>query len=310
MLHEVNFKSFNERDTVYGWVYVPACKPKGIVQMIHGFGEHSRRYLHMIVRFLEAGYIVAADDHVGHGKTAMENEGTWGNWGDKGCHTMMEDEYSLKKLVCEMYPDLPYFLYGHSMGSMIARDFMAKYGDELTGATICGTPGVFPVGEETMAKMQQLVAEGKGDESDPALLGEVLGWMCERCGEIKLGNEWICHDEYVQIDHATDPFDAFARPTSNRAVLDFVKMVEVITGKEWAEKVPTKLPIYNIAGDQDPVGLYGEGVYQVSNWLAATGHDVTTELYTGFRHEIHNYAEIKDEVADGIIEFMDEVLAE
>ena len=75
--------------------------------------------------------------------------------------------------------------------------------------------------------------------------------------------------------------------------------------------VPTDLPIYNIAGDQDPVGMYGEGVYQVSNWLAETGHeDVTTELYTGFRHEIHNYAEIKDDVADGIIEFMDEVLAE
>ena len=60
-----------------------------------------------------------------------------------------------------------------------------------------------------------------------------------------------------------------------------------------------------------PVGMYGEGVYQVSNWLAETGHeDVTTELYTGFRHEIHNYTEIKDDVADGIIEFMDEVLAE
>lgn len=68
MLHEVNFKSFNERDTVYGWIYVPAAKPKGIVQIIHGFGEHSRRYLHMIVKFIDAGYIVAADDHVGHGK--------------------------------------------------------------------------------------------------------------------------------------------------------------------------------------------------------------------------------------------------
>ena len=126
MLHEVKFESFNERDTVYGWIYVPACEPKGIVQLIHGFGEHSRRYFHMIVRFMEAGYIVAADDHVGHGKTALEND-TWGNWGDKGCHTMMEDEHRMKKIACEIYPNLPYFLYGHSMGSMIARDFMTKY---------------------------------------------------------------------------------------------------------------------------------------------------------------------------------------
>ena len=80
MLHEVSFASFNGRDQVQGWIYVPACKPKGIVQVIHGFGEHSRRYLHMISAFLDAGYIVAADDHVGHGKTAMVNE-VWGDWG-------------------------------------------------------------------------------------------------------------------------------------------------------------------------------------------------------------------------------------
>ena len=56
MLHEVSFASFNGRDQVQGWIYVPACKPKGIVQVIHGFGEHSRRYLHMISAFLDAGY--------------------------------------------------------------------------------------------------------------------------------------------------------------------------------------------------------------------------------------------------------------
>ena len=156
-----------------------------------------------------------------------------------------------------------------------------------------------------------MIDEGKGDAADPDLGGELLGWMCGRCGEIKIGNEWICHDPYVQQDHAADPFDAFTKPTTNRSMKYFVEMIKSIEGKEWAAKVPTDLPIYNIAGDQDPVGMYGEGLYQVSNWLAETGHeDVTTELYTGFRHEIHNYAEIKDDVADGIIEFMDEVLAE
>ena len=118
MLHEVSFHSFNDRDEVQGWVYVPACKPKGIVQVIHGFGEHSRRYFHMIVKFMDAGYIVAADDHVGHGKTAMYND-TWGDWGDAGFHTMMEDEHKLKEIVSKMYPDLPYFMFGHSMGSFI-----------------------------------------------------------------------------------------------------------------------------------------------------------------------------------------------
>lgn len=308
MLHEVNFKSYNNRDTVYGWVYVPACAPKGIVQLIHGYGEHSRRYFHMIVQYLEAGYIVAADDHVGHGKTALENS-TWGNWGDAGFHTMMEDEHILTGLVKEMYPGLPYFLFGHSMGSMIARDYMSKYGDELTGATICGTPGRFPIADEIIAKLDAYIAEGKGDEADPNVPAELMGWMCARCGEIKLGNEWICDNVYVQNDHAADPFDAFTKPTSNRAIRYFIDMFRYIEGEEWAAKVPTCLPIYNIAGDQDPVGMYGEGVYQVANWLANTGHNVTTKLYSGYRHEIHNYADIKNEVSAGIIAFMDGVLA-
>lgn len=303
MLHEVSFTSYNERDQVQAWIYVPACKPNGIVQLIHGFGEHSRRYIYMISAFLDAGYIVAADDHVGHGKTAMVNN-VWGDWGDKGCHTMMEDEHTLKKIVCEKYPNLPYFLFGHSMGSFITRDFIAKYGNELNGATICGTTGIFRGAKEVKEKLKEIIDAGHGEESDPNVVGSLMGWMCERCGEVQIGNEWICHDPYVQKDHAQDPFDAFTRPTSNRSIYDFIQMMLTIEGTQWAKKVPKKLPIYNIAGDQDPVGEYGLGVCQVSNWLVETGHHVTTKLYSGYRHEIHNYAEIKNEVEAGIIEFM------
>ena len=305
MLHEVRFGSFNERDQVYGWVYVPACKPLGIIQLIHGFGEHSRRYLHMITSFMEAGYIVAADDHVGHGKTALEND-KWGDWGNKGCRTMMEDEKKLHDIVVDMYPGLPYFMFGHSMGSFITRQYMAKYGDDLTGATICGTTGVWPNLDQNIAIVQKLVDEGKGEEADPSRGATFMGWMFARCDEgVTLGNEWICDSPYVQQDHAQDPFDAFTKPTSNRAWLYFLQMMKDITGEEWAAKVPTHLPIYNIGGDQDPVGQYGTGMYQAANWLIDTGHDVTTVLYTGYRHEIHNYSDIKQQVEDGIIDFFD-----
>lgn len=307
MLYEVQFLSYNQRDQVQGWIYVPAAKPKGIVQLVHGFGEHSRRYLKMIVQYLDADYIVAADDHVGHGKTAIVNNNSWGDWGDKGFHTMMEDEHSLHDLVVEKYPDLPYFLYGHSMGSFIVRDYMSKYGDELAGATICGTTGVWPDLEKGIQILEQDVAEHKGNESDPEAANALMGWMFARCPEgVKLGNEWICSDLNVQYDHANDPFDAFTKPTTNRAFLYFAQMMEYISSVDWAKKVPTSLPIYNIAGDQDPVGQYGSGIYQVANWLIDTGHDVTTKLYPGYRHEIHNYKDIQDEVVAGIIDFMND----
>ena len=99
-IREFTIASANGRDTLKGWVYTPLDAPKGIIQLVHGFGEHSRRYFHMIVRYLEAGFIVAADDHVGHGKTADLN-GTWGDWGDKGPETMVEDEKRLMDIVKE-----------------------------------------------------------------------------------------------------------------------------------------------------------------------------------------------------------------
>ena len=307
MLHEVGFLSFNKRDMVQGWIYVPAAKPKGIVQIVHGFGEHSRRYLHMLTSFLEADYIVAADDHVGHGKTAMVND-TWGDWGDAGFHTMMEDEHKLYQLVCEKYPNLPYFLFGHSMGSFIVRDYAAKYGSELAGITICGTTGEFRNAAETGVKLESAIANGRAKESDSEYTLNLMGWMCERCDDVTIGNEWICADHYVQADHAEDPFDAFTRPTTNQSVLYFIQMMEHIKGTDWAEKVPEELPIYNIGGDQDPVGEYGKGIYEVTNWLVETEHQVMTRVYSGYRHEIHNYKAIKNEVEQGIIDFMNDKL--
>ena len=306
MLHEVKFLSYNERDHVYGWIYVPAAKIKGVVQLVHGFGEHSRRYFHMIVKLMDAGYVVATDDHVGHGKTALEND-TWGDWGTKGCKTMMEDEHTLKQIVQEKYPDVPYFMYGHSMGSIILRQFLAKYGDELAGAIICGTVGPDAVPcEQGIQMLQPLVDAGKGAESDPELLGNLLGGLFSRIEEVKIGNEWICHDPYVQIDHATDPFDAFTKPTSNESLLQFVQMVKEVNTPEWAEKVP-KIPLFNIAGEEDPCGSFGEGVELVSKWLEETGHDIETLIYIGYRHEIHNYSDLKDQVEDDMIEFLDKI---
>lgn len=307
MLHEITYPSFNERDKIYAWVYVPAAKPKGVIQLVHGFGEHARRYLHMISAFVEQDYIVCADDHVGHGKTAVEND-SWGDWGDKGFETMVEDEKKLHDEVVKLYPDVPYFMFGHSMGSIITRQYMAKYGSDLTAATLCGTCGLFPGLRDDIKLLEQAEAAGLGDQADPEAGAKLLGWMFARTGEPTIGNEWICHDPYVQKDHAQDPFNAFTKPTPNRTYLYFLQMIEDVDSVEWAEKVPKELPIYSIAGDQDPFGYYGEGVMRVSNWLTDTGHDVTTKLYSGKRHEIHNYREIRDEVEEGITDFFDACL--
>ncbi|MBU7592654.1 alpha/beta fold hydrolase [Metabacillus halosaccharovorans] len=304
---ELSFESFTQQDSIKAWIYTPIRKPRGIVQLVHGFGEHSRRYLHMILKLNEAGFVVAADDHVGHGKTASDS-GNWSDWGDKGYMTMAEDEHTLRNIVQEKYPHLPYFMFGHSMGSMIARGYAANYGEGIDGLVLCGTSGIFPKAGEMVPVLKKLIEEGKGDEINPDLLGEFLGWMTERIENPSSPNDWIAGDPDVVADHANDPFNNFTSPPNIRSLYYFAMMMETIVGTQWAEKVPESVPVYNIAGDQDPVGLYGEGVNAVSNWLEETGHQVKTKIYSGYRHEIHNYRDIRDEVEDGIIEFLNSII--
>ncbi len=168
--------------------------------------------------------------------------------------------------------------------------------------------GVFRGADKAAVLLKKAIDDGLGMNSNPEFTGALMGWMCERCDDVTIGNEWICSDPYVQRDHAEDPFDAFTKPTSNRSLYDFTQMMLAIEGTQWAERVPKDLPFYNIGGDQDPVGEYGKGIYEVSNWLCDTGHDVKTRVYSGYRHEIHNYSEIKNNVEEGIIAFMDGIL--
>lgn len=308
MLHEVTFPSSNQRDIVYGWIYVPAKKIRGIVQIVHGFGEHSRRYLHMITTFLENGYIVAADDHVGHGKTAKSNGG-WGDWGDHGYRTMMEDEHLMQILVKELYPDYPYFIYGHSMGSFIVRDYITEYGEELSGVIICGTTGHFRHASEVAELLKEEIKAGNGEEPSKEYTRMLLGWMCERCDNVVYGNEWICGDPYVYSDSASDPLGGHGKLLKNKSLYDFTQMMLMIEGEKWAERVPENLRVYNIGGDQDPVGEYGKGIREVEDWLIKTGHCVKTKIYPGYRHEVHNYESIKKEVEDGIVDFMNDCIS-
>jgi alpha-beta hydrolase superfamily lysophospholipase len=307
-LREVTFPSYNDRDTVKAWVYIPIRKPRGIVQVIHGLGEHSRRYLHIILKLNEAGFVVCADDHVGHGKTAADSN-TWGDYGSRGYTTTTEDEKALHDLAAQSYPGLPYIMFGHSWGSMIARNFAARHGGLLAGLVICGTCGMMDTIAPVVEELRALVTAGRGGERDPQFLGRIFAGWTSRYEDTAGPNDWISADPGVVADHAADPFNNLYSAPTNQANYDLAELVAAITGPQWAEKVPRDLPIYNIAGDQDPVGNYGEGVYAVSNWLANTGHRrVTTKLYSGHRHEIHNDRDIREEVTDGIIAFINGVL--
>lgn len=306
-IKEVEFKSFNERDTVKGWVYTPIAKPKAVVQIVHGLGEHSRRYLHMILKMNEVGFVVCADDHVGHGKTAFDSN-TWGDLGNKGYMTTIEDENTLRNLVTKDYPDLPFFIFGHSWGSIIVRNYVAHYAKGMSGMIICGAPAYNKNILSLVEQTQSYIDQGKDNDVVPEFIMSAFSGMTDRYTNVKTPNDWIAADEGVVADHAQDPFNNLTAPLNVRLLYDMGMALKMIQNEEWAAKLPKELPIYNIAGDMDPAASYGEGTYMITRWLADTGHNVTTKVYSGYRHEIHNEPPIRNEVEDGIIEFINKYI--
>ncbi|WP_167202869.1 alpha/beta fold hydrolase [Actinomyces respiraculi] len=307
-LYEVPFASANGRDEIKAWIYTPATiRPRGIVQLVHGLGEHSRRYLHLIATLLEHGYVVAADDHAGHGATAMAS-GIWQDAGEHGDKVVVEDERRLREIVTERFPDLPYILFGHSWGSMIARALSATHPEGLAGAIYCG-PVAHMRGLEDPAVEQALdtaIAERGGEALDTEGLSALMFvGVNERYGDGVPPTAWVALDEGVVADHAIDPYNNFGAPMTLRFAKSFCTLYRRCNGTAWAESMSTDLAVLILAGDQDPVGNYGEGAYALANDLWAAGlRDVRTRVWTGVRHEVHNEPTTRAEVETEVLAFV------
>lgn len=301
--HEINFPSANGRDTIQAYYYTPLDAPKGIIQVIHGFGEHCRRYAYVIDKFVEAGYVVFGDDHLGHGATGLNN-GHMGDPHSGGFKTFVKDERTLHEEARKLYPDIPYFVFGHSWGSMISRTMAALAPEDITAITLCGNVSQVP----GCIKLAKDEAFAKAYEEDPygdatEWTGAIFAGMTDRFDPDEGPNGWIAGDTRIVTDHANDMFNTFE--VTVEMDYDFVKMYEFIEDPSWAPSVPTDIPFYLVSGDQDPCGNYGEGVYNIANRLVESGHSVETRLWPGYRHEIHNERPIRDEVCESVIAFFD-----
>ena len=234
-IREINFPSANGRDTIKAWAYTPLGKPRAVIQLIHGFGEHSRRYLHMISKFQAAGFVVYADDHIGHGKTGFDG-GTLGDPHSGGYMTYLWDEKYLHDIAHMAYPDLPFFVFGHSWGSMLGRAYAALYGDDLAGLMLCGLVSQFK-GCEIEYNDPAIRAAVAADPYQPSgeWFGKVFLGMTDRIENPNGPADWIAVNPDIVSDHAGDPFNTF--DTTLELVWDLVELYHFIESPEWAEKV-------------------------------------------------------------------------
>ncbi|TQL68031.1 alpha-beta hydrolase superfamily lysophospholipase [Nocardioides albertanoniae] len=305
-LTELDFPSRNGRDHIKAWIYAPATTPRGIIHLVHGLGEHSRRYLRLIARMLDAGFVVCADDHVGHGATAMAS-GFWADSGENGLTAVVEDEATLRERTLEAYPGLPYFLYGHSWGSMIARAYAGRHPHHIDGLVLGGIAAQWR-GPDALSVSDIEAAIGDTDGAGVAdeFMSTLFDGVVERYDDVRSATDWVAADRGVVADHAVDPLNRFGVPMTLRFLRDFVAVYDEANADDWASKMPDDLPVLILAGDQDPVANYGEGAYHVANQLWSSGNRaVRTRVYTGYRHEVHNEPPIRDEVAAEIIGFVE-----
>ena len=234
-LQEIEFTSANGRDTIQAWVYEPIGQPKAIVQLIHGLGEHSRRYLHLISTLVDAGFIVVAGDHSGHGRTAMQ-QGTWGDAGEDAASVVVADEVTLQAKAREALPQLPYVVFGHSWGSMIARDMAVDPRAQLNGLILCGIAAQIR-GIETKINRPELARLASGSSAAEAAPEELVGQMFDgfvgRFGENPGPTAWVALDADVVADHGRDPFNNFGAPLSARFLEGFVDLYDQVNADDW-----------------------------------------------------------------------------
>lgn len=307
-LYEVPFASANGRDEIQAWIHTPATTPRAVVQIVHGLGEHFRRYQHLITTLLDAGYVVTGDDHAGHGRTAMVS-GVWQDAGEDGARVVVEDEQHLREIVSERFPDLPYVVFGHSWGSMIARALATTHPEGLAGLALGGVVSQMKglENEQLVAALDAAIAERGGDALDSdGVSARFFEGVMDHYTDVQGPTDWVALDRGVVADHATDPFNNFGAPMTLRFARSFVDIYHQVNDPGWCESLPTTLPALLLGGDQDPTAHFGEGTYHVANSLWDHGlRDVRTHVYPGVRHEIHNEPSTRADVEGEIVSFVE-----
>lgn len=310
---EFGFPSWDDRSTIHAIVWLPAdglpARPHGIVQLIHGMSEHIERY-DTFARFLvQNGFIVCGHDHIGHGHSVSTRAELGHMPPENGADVLVEDVDTLRYIVAHAFgPELPYFIFGHSMGSFTLRVYLTRHGEGLAGAILCGTgqkPQIISLAGNALAN---LGAKVRGDHAKSDLIHTMAdGAFTRAVDDPQTEFDWISTDRANIEEYIRDDLNGFQFTLGGYAAL--TRLTLLAANLELAKKIPNDLPLLFIAGAKDPVGDSGAGVKAAADMMEKAGaEDVEVILYDGMRHEVLNEADAAI-VFDDILAWLDAVLA-
>lgn len=288
MKREFYFLSKDERTKIHAIEWIPEGKPKAVLQMCHGMVEFIDRYDAFAEFLCSNGFYVVGHDHLGHGKSVTTSSNLGFFHEKNGNECVIGDIHQLRVTTEKKYPQLPYFMMGHSMGSFLVRQYIGTYGVGLSGAIIMGTgyqPNLILGAGRFVCRV---IALFRGWHCRSSLVdGMAVGAYEKEYSDLTDGSSWLTKDAEIVKQYRMDPNCGFMF-TVNAYYHMFGGMLKA-NKQEKAGAVPKSLPILFVAGKDDPVGDYGRGVKKVLKiYKKNEMRDVKIKLYENDRHEILN----------------------
>jgi alpha-beta hydrolase superfamily lysophospholipase len=265
----------------------PAC-PRAVVQIVHGMSEFIERYDEFAAYLVRCGYAVCGEDHIGHGATAPTKD----DWGVLpaygGVDILLADVKALHDRAAERFPGVPLVIYGHSMGSFIARAYVSRYGDGVSAAVFSGTASTPPAVSKFARGLSRHLAQRKGERYVSTFVdGLGAGSYGKKIPNARTPFDWLSTDPAVVDAYIADERCGFPFSVGGYATL--TDLTALIDSPACAQSVPKDLPLLFVAGAEDPVGNCGKGVNQAADLVRRAGvRTVDVKIYPGMRHEIHN----------------------
>lgn len=283
--------------------YWPADpSPRAVVQLLHGAAEHSGRYHRFARALTAAGYAVYASDHRGHGQTRVRS-GELGDAGPDAWNAFVEDQAALGSYIRRAHPGTPLIMFGHSMGSFIAQDFISRYPARLDGLILCGTAYAPPPPPEA------LQAARTAAEEAPLASSEIWAGMFADFNQPFTGQpgfDWLSRDPDEVRKYLEDPECGFV--FNNALVRDFFHGMAALRTPEREATMPPDLPILIVQGSLDPVGGNLETANALLTRFAELGMTrVEHRFYAEARHELLNETN-REEVEQDILDWLERQL--
>ena len=287
---------------IHGCCWQPEGKPRAVVQIIHGIAEFVERYDDFAGYLTGLGFLVVAEDHMGHGKSI--EGGSIQGYFHGGWFTAIEDSVQLLKDTQEAYPDVPYILFGHSMGSFMARTILCKYPElKLDGAIICGTGWQPTFALPALLKVVDGICKKTGETNpNEKLQGIVFGSYNKKVERPRTDYDWLTRDAKIVDAYIEHPLCGFT--ASCGLLRDMMQGIYYIQQPKNLANMCKYLPVLFIAGGDDPVGNYGKGVEESAQAFRNAGMEqVSCKIYPLCRHEILNEIN-RDEVFTDVLEWI------